>query len=326
MKKWFCYFDFFKKDPITVGDVLILLCDGTEPANFSGKHLRIELLPTGQEEPFDPYKKYSLYALENMKLEKNNIGLYVGIYRTGDFNHPFIITDGTEKVFVDNLSFRVESVLQKTKDGMKPEGPLGPFDFSSPLSWHPILIFVLLFLSWSALFIRGKWKRNQLINKIKNRLKEKKLKPSKIFFHSLRESEYLKKHSVQKLEQAFKLFLENLFFIPTKMFLGNWFLIPISKIYNQLIMQHQKLSVFNFDTSNIHKWWIMHNLKRFHNKLYQTEKKALGQLLDEFSAFNKNPRNKEEAYLRLKKSCQEMVLRLENKDKSGSPLLQTNGL
>ena len=268
--KWQCQF----KDPpksITVGDKLLLLCDGEARKNLQ-KPIRIEFL--------DGKRNYSLHVLKTLRTEERFLALEVTSYQTGAFNHPFKITDGKQSLVIDNLSFAVQSVLKETKKQPKPHGSFGPFKPPLPIPHLTAILLTLLFATGAFLiFLNRAIKRKKYIQKILNR--KTYFNPSKSFILGLRQKTKNSDYSGQKLEELFKQFLEDLFFIPA-----------IDKTTEQ----------------------IMKSLKQYHFPVYKKEGPDLRQLLNELSSLNQKTKFKK-TFHKMKKVCQDMVFLLDNQRK-----------
>ena len=266
--KWQCQ---FKKPPkqITVGQKLLMLCEGDTASNVKPP-LRIEFL--------DKQQLYSLHVLKTLKQEENFLALEVSSYRTGEFNSPFIITDGKKELFIEGFSFSVQSVLNETKQPAQPHGPFGPFKFSLPLwYWFSISMSLVFLFLCIFIFLNRLLKRKKFIQKV---LKRKAyLSPSKFFTIGLRKQKENSFNSLKDLENLFKIFLEDLFFIPA---------------INQTREQ------------------IMRNLKKYQYQVYKKEGQNLRQALNEFSSLQgKTIDNK--SFFKLKKICQDIAFLLDKK-------------
>ena len=135
-------------------------------------------------------------------------------YRTGKFESPFIITDGEKKLIVEDFSFSVQTVLGEVKQPLlQPHGPFGPFKPPLPLWYLSIMTLTFSFLTACIfIFFNRFFKRRNFIQKV---LKRKTyLSPSKFFILHLRNYKGDTHHSIKNLENLFKIFLEDLFFIP----------------------------------------------------------------------------------------------------------------
>lgn len=266
--KWQCNFN---KPPeqITVGQKLVMLCKGDQALSFNDP-VRIEFL--------DNKQIYSLQVLKTLKKEDHFLALEVVSYRTGKFKSPFIITDGEKSLVIENFSFSVQSVLNKTKQPIKPHGPFGPFKPPLPLWYLSTMILTLCFFTACIfIFLHRFFKRRKFIQKVLSR--KTHLNPSKFFILNLRKQKKDSPHSLKILENLFKTFLEDLFFIPA---------------VNQTNEQ------------------IMKSLKRYEYKIYKKEGQKINQILNEFSSLKQNTKNNK-TFLKLKQVCQEMVFLLDTK-------------
>ncbi len=264
--QWQCNFN---KPPlqITIGQKLLILCKGDKKASLTAP-IRIDFL--------DNKQAYSLYVLKTVKKEPHFLALEVTSYRTGKFNSPFIITDGKESLLIKNLSFSVQSVLNQTEQPVQPHGPFGPFKPPLPI-WYlsaTILTSVCLIVCLFS-FLNRLFKRKRFIQTVLNR--KTYLDPSKSFIINLRKQKDDSIHAIKKLETLFKIFLEDLLFIPA-----------IGKTNNQ----------------------IMSYLKKYHRHIYKQEGHKLYQILNEISALKQSPGDKT-TFLKLKNICQDMVFLLE---------------
>ena len=266
MDKWQCSFN---KPPekITVGQKLLLLCRGDKAVSFKDS-LRIEFLDNSQ--------LYSLHILKALKKEDHFLALEVSSYRTGKFNSPFIITDGEKKLLIEGFSFSVQSVLSETKKPVQPHGPFGPFKPPLPLWYLSAMTLVFLgLMSCLFIFFNRFLKRKNLIQKI---LKRKTyLSPVKFFILSLRKYKKDTPDAIENLERSFKIFLEDLLFLPA-----------VNKTNEQ----------------------IMNFLKRYHRQFYKKEGQKIRQVLNELSSLQHNAKDKK-TFSKLKKICQETVFLLE---------------
>ena len=263
-KNWQCY---FKKAPdkITVGDSLNLLCDG-ETALKLKEPIRIEFL--------DKKHDYSLVVLETLKKEDYFLALKAAPYRTGAFKQSFYITDGENKLQIDNLSFKTQSVL--TRQDVKPYGFYGPFKLKpDPLYVLGFGLSALVLAFFSCLFAYRFFKRKKFIQSILSR--QSHLNPSKFFAVHLRKEQKDLRESVKYLEHLFKIFLEDCLFIPA-----------VNQNHNQ----------------------IMKHLKRHQSSFYKKEEANIRQILNEFSAVKEKSLDKK-AYFKLKKLCQKLVFSIE---------------
>ena len=171
---WQCHFKHLPKQ-ITVGQKLMLLCDGEKALRLSP--------PVHIQFPSDR-QLYSLYVLKTIKVEDHFLALEVVSYRTGDFKGPFTVTDGERGFVVDDLSFSVRSVLEK-KSPAQPHGPFGPFAPDPPL-WLLVTTVFSFFcvILCGFIVLRRLLKRRRFINKLVKR--KTYLNPAKAFIKGLR--------------------------------------------------------------------------------------------------------------------------------------------
>ena len=260
---WQCFFKDAPKQ-ITVGDTLNLFCDGETPLKLKSP-IKIEFLDNSHD--------YSLVVLDTLKREDYFLALKTAPYRTGSFEQSFYITDGENKLQIDNLSFEVQSVL--TQQSAQPYGPYGPFRLNPDLLYmigFGLCVFVLVFLSF--LFFYRFLKRKRFVQSVLKRPAH--LNPSKFFVLGLRKEQKDLIQSVGYLGSLFKAFLEDCLFIPA-----------VDKSNKQIIK----------------------NLKKYHPFIYKQEGANIRQILNELSTANKNLDKK--SYFEIKKLCQKLVFLIE---------------
>lgn len=201
--QWTCY---LKKSPkvITVGDPLLLSCDGEKAVSFKKDKLFIQFSL--------PEHKYKLHILEVAHLDSFSAELVVTSYRAGHFQESFFVTDGEQEFFVEGLEFSVKSLLPPNP--LSPHPPFGPWSAPLPLFYFTLWGFVgILLLLISALRIRFFVLRKEFLKRVKSR---GVVRPSKVFAQSVRKYDEREKGFTSHLEKNFKLFLENSFFIPAE--------------------------------------------------------------------------------------------------------------
>lgn len=202
MDKWNC---FIAKHPetLTVGEKFSLSCRGEKPVTFN-ENLKV-VFPQKEN-------SYRLHILKGVQGDSNSLDLQVVAWRTGDFqNIPFVITDGESQVLVENLSFSVKSVL--TEKSKAPHPPFGPWK-SPILQWQLyclVLAFLLLLLA-TVIFFKIFFKRKRFIEKIRARRSAEL--PGKTFARCLREIDIDSPDYVSALDRLFRIFLEDMFFVP----------------------------------------------------------------------------------------------------------------
>lgn len=239
---WSCYFQ-NPPNSITVGQKLILLCDGESKIDFK-KDLKIQFL--------DSKHDYSLVILRTLNKGDNFLVLEVTSYKTGLFDQPFFLTDGKQSLEIQSLSFEVKSLL--TPADKKAQGSLGPFQNSFYTTSFILLLFSFLCLTGLlSLFVYRFFKRNTFLRKV---LKRKSyLDPFKSFVLHLRKDHESISALFKELEQGFKVFLENRLLISiqnqtTKKILKNLkryhfslykeLAVPIRQILNEFMQADKK--------------------------------------------------------------------------------------
>ena len=263
----------FKNPPkqITVGQKLLMLCEGESKTTFK-RPVHIEFVNNKDN--------YSLHILKTLNKDDYFLALEVTSYRTGTFQSPFIITDGEQSLIIKDLSFSVQSVLKAEQKQAKAHGPFGPFKPPLPLWYFATMIFVLSCLcACIFIFLNRLFKRRKFIQKILNRKPD--LSPSKSFILGLRKQKTDSIPPVKNLEQLFKVFLEDLFFIPA-----------VGQTREQ----------------------IMKHLKKYQYPAFKREGQALRQILNELSLLSQASTDKK-TFLKLKTACQKMVFFLDSKRK-----------
>ena len=201
--KWQCRFKNLH-EPITVGQKLLMVCEGEPKINFK-EPIHIQFL--------DNKHNYSLYVLKTLNKEGNFLALEVTSYRTGELKNPFIITDGEQGFVIEDFSFHVQSVLKSEKQQAKAYGPFGPFKPPLPLWYLTTMgISFFCFLVCILIFVNRLLKRKKHIQNILNR--KTYLNPAKSFIIGLRKQKNDWTQTDRHLEKLFKIFLEDHFFIP----------------------------------------------------------------------------------------------------------------
>jgi hypothetical protein len=98
------------KEPITVGQKIVLACTG-DSVNLKSDQLRLELRKED---------KYALKILETQSIESTKGVFTVTSYRVGEGEiKGVVLTDGTLRVALNNVNFKVKSVIEPMQN---PEG------------------------------------------------------------------------------------------------------------------------------------------------------------------------------------------------------------
>ena len=251
---------------VTVGTVLNLSCH-SEKAILFKDNLFIQFP--------DPKDKYKLKILKILKKSEHDLNLEVTSYKTGSFSQSFFITDGESSLEASPISFNVQSVLPQKKQ-IKSHSALGPWSEPFPvwyLSLWGVTGFCILFFS-VAVFVKF-FKRKKFIKE----MKEKQLaeSPIKTFVKKVRRREKKSLRFVYELEQLFRSFMEELFFI------------KIGKKTTKKVIKE---------------------IKRYEPAVYKKYGQNITQLLREFEHF-RNERANSFTSSHLKRSCYKLAFDLD---------------
>ena len=193
---------FKDKTPFKVGTLRELTCRG----DFSS--LRPQLKPNG----------YALHSLDVKNEASDQVTFIVTSYKTGSYkNHPLQIIDGKKMINVKPLSWEVLSVLKENE--VTPHPPYGPWNPALPSSYLVAwgLLFILT-LSFACIRISSWKKKKRIISQVKERLKG--VTPMQYF---IKQMSYFITHQrsqekdLEKLNEFFREFLENHFYISSKL-------------------------------------------------------------------------------------------------------------
>ena len=293
--KWTCQ---LKRAPqkITVGDEMLLSCEGEAPVPLKGD---LKIIFPKKEDAF------RLYVTKTLHVEDSYVDLKAASYRPGDFQGAFFVTDGARGFSVENLSFSVASVLAgREKPLEKPHGPFGPWREPFPpwlaAAWG---LAALLGAVSIGLVLKRFFERKRFAAKIQRRTRG--ARPSKIFIRAWRRREAAaarlsgapasapaagggekpkpqtaeeSKSRIRDLEALFKAFLENLCLVPA-----------LNKSSRQ----------------------ILSGLKKYRRPLYKSHGRALLQVLSELECFRSAP-PPEKAAAQLETSCRRLAFQLED--------------
>ena len=275
VKKGFCHLK-TNKDTLTVGDVFEMHCrwpggvslapplrvefylaeqSNTQPhSSTTGKGLRPKGSGKGdssKEDSTTPPHPYSLVVLKTVELSEGKGVFLATSYKPGNYNTSFSLVSDKGVVDIYPISWQVTSVLPKGLEAqeVKPYPPYGPWLEPLPAWYWPVMVIcflALIFFVTTKTF--GFFKRKKKIQEVKNRLKGKKPFLECISqLNSLRRD--LETKPVQEIlhatDQAFRMFLENKFFIyalkkePKK-------IVKQIKNYYPLVYQKNKTPILDF--------------------------------------------------------------------------------
>lgn len=147
---------------LTVGDPFLLNCDG----DMGGGALK----PNTQFVFEIEESKYTLHILAVKESTLQNAKLLVTSYKPGDYkNQSLKLSDGATTVITQNVSWKVNSILNPQEKDPKPFASTGPFLIDYPLWFWIVLavVFVALTGVAGAIFYRRK-KQRQLLAELES--------------------------------------------------------------------------------------------------------------------------------------------------------------
>jgi len=237
-EKGSCRFDSIP-NPLTVGDIFELHCEWPLSISLSAP-LRIEFyqdtneaLENSPETKSSPKAKddessfsnpsenpYALYLLDIINLLPGRGSFKVVSYQPGRYNTGFKIVGSQDVLHTKNLYWKVDSVIpQEKKETIAPYPAYGPWKEPAPIWYWPIATLSLLSLiAFITIKIYAYIKRKKKIKEVSNRLKNKTafrefVSQLNLLARGIKDQS--RKEFIVKLENYFRLFLENEFYIFT---------------------------------------------------------------------------------------------------------------
>lgn len=132
-----------KSQEMTVGRHAFLNCEGSWDKAFDFSKAQVKL---------EDSQKYQIKILKAEARTVNSFELDLTSYVAGPITFPeMILTDGTNEISLGKLSFQVQTVIEKTKDGQPPK----PFGYAFPLELQWPVLYTILFVSAVVLFLIG---------------------------------------------------------------------------------------------------------------------------------------------------------------------------
>ncbi len=158
--EWNCEFR-FPQEKLTAGSLWQMQCHGDQD---------IELKPPLTIQFPKDDQSYALQILEVKNLTPRGGDFLVTGYRPGEHQPPYVvITDYKSAIRVDNLKWKIESVIEQNQaQPPQPFPPYGPFNLSPPwwyqVSFYGVGILVLAILCAALiLFLKKQKNQRQLI-------------------------------------------------------------------------------------------------------------------------------------------------------------------
>ena len=229
-KKILCQFK-NKQEILTVGDIFELHCEWPLSLILSSP-VRIEFNSQDKVDQAEnrsfKYQiqsnqpgQYALFVLDTVSILPGKGVFKVTSYKPGHYHTGFRLVSDEGVGEVKPLLWKVDSVLpENEKESIQPFPPYGPWKEVLPFWYKPL--GVLLFLSliaFIAIQVRSFIRRRKKIKEVKERLKNKKpfrefISQLNLLMRDLNKSDG--KKIIIQVETAFRLFLENQFFIFAK--------------------------------------------------------------------------------------------------------------
>ncbi len=204
-----------KDQEITVGRHVLLQCRGDVAKVLLWNQLVVK---TEEKNPDYKVKVLKAQALINSGSNSGSnseLSVDLTFYGAGEYKYSdFILSDGQNEIHLGSQNFRVESVIEKSKDQKPPEpfGPVLPALLSWPLFYTLIILGIsLLFLAMVAWVIQRRLYYRKLVAKLKDY--DSSVPRDLQFYKAVRSSE-ASPNPLQDLEYAFRLFILRAYKIP----------------------------------------------------------------------------------------------------------------
>lgn len=196
-----------KDQEITVGRHVFFNCTGDYDKAFDFSAAKVL---TNENENF----KIKVIKAEARSANQFDVDLV--FYSAAEFMYPdLIITDGNLQLSLGQQNFKVQTVIEKSAEGKKPEpfGPVLPLKLSWPVNYSLIaagvVLAVLVIFVWN---IRKRFRYRQLLRKLKDY--EASVAPDLQFYKSIRKAE-LNGFKMPELETAFRLYILRRYNVPS---------------------------------------------------------------------------------------------------------------
>jgi hypothetical protein len=163
------------EQPITVGQIIQLHCQGTFPLSFNVENAQV----TGLQD------KYALKVLKFELRDPRTADLDLTSYRVGQQNFEKIqITDGQTQLEFPGMKFEVKSVLpppEGATQAPKPFGPFGPITLAVPWVYWVIVFSVI---GIAIMLFVWRWKKRKSRLEVLNQIRKRTTGPTPIVqFH-----------------------------------------------------------------------------------------------------------------------------------------------
>jgi len=236
MTPWNCQLS--KNTEITVGEKLILMCDGTTE-NVVQESLQLKDAQLSEEIP-------SLTLLEIQKFEPSHTEFVVTSYRTGDHKSAEVVFyDGKNKIELTGFDWKLKSVLKQ--DPANPPQPYGSFpmiEMHYPI-WFWILLLVILLNAIALPYIQFQRikQRKKAFEDLKNL--DSAANPLDTFFKNVRRMERAldvdhvsPRGFVDQVDHDLRIFLSRSLQVPAHVWTVGQTMREIKKKYPKLYRDH----------------------------------------------------------------------------------------
>lgn len=196
-----------KDQEITVGRHVFLQCRGDFAKDIVWKQLAVK-----SEEKNPDYRVKILTA---KAVGNSELNLDITFYSAGELKYSdLVLTDGQNEIHLGTQNFKIESVIEKSKDQKPPEpfGPILPAYLAWPFFYTLIILGVsLLILALIAWVIQRRLYYRKLVTKLKDY--DSSIPRDLQFYKAVRSSE-TSHHQLTDLERAFRLYILRAYKIP----------------------------------------------------------------------------------------------------------------
>jgi hypothetical protein len=217
--QWQCEVGSQPKDAkgFTVGELFTIDCQGT--AMPLKAPLKIEL----------PEKDHHVVVLvKPLAVTEGKISYEATSYRVGEFSLPYLdFVDADGRGFISNpMKFKTVSVIDPKNPPQSPYGPIQPMRMEYPAwLWFSLAVGFLVLVAWFLIFFRRRIQRKNLEKNIKRFQSPmgsyhqfskdvRTLKRNVVFSPKAQWLEMQKQDYLQKLEEAYRLFILREYIVP----------------------------------------------------------------------------------------------------------------
>ncbi len=195
-----------KDQQITVGRHVHLQCTGEIPSEFKMGTADVKL---------DENSKITVKVIKAGTKNGHDLDVDLVFYTAGDFKFDrFILSDGKNEIQLGLHKFKIESVIEKPKDGKPPEpfGPVLPITLSWPVLYTWIILAFFLALCVSIFwYVKKQIDYKRLVSGLKDY--DSSLAADLQFYRSIRLAES-KNYPITDLDKALRLYVLRIYRVP----------------------------------------------------------------------------------------------------------------